>query len=391
MKKIGIATLLNDSTNYGGCLQAYALCKVLNDMGHDTQQILYRKSSRDLKKRIISVIKGRRILNTILNRSLRLLNLVLCKIFKAGDRIRDFNNSFPGFKDRIPHTDIVYDEKTIYQCNQFDIYITGSDQVWNVEMQHGTDPFYWLEFVPDSKKRISYAASISLQDLPEELFPSVRRILSGYHAISVREKSDKELIDRIMDKDISEWVADPTLLLDKDEWCALCQDNSFKNKKYIFAYILGDSSSQRKTIERFAKEKGFIIITIPYLLGQFRKCDKNFGDIRISECSPGLWLSLIRDAQFVMTDSFHGCVFSSIFHTPFFAFKRNSDSEKNNMNSRLYSLFSLFRCEHRLVSDTISANELSNTPSIDFSRIDNVIKQEKQKALEFLRETIEES
>ena len=106
MKKIGIATLLNDSTNYGGCLQAYALCKVLNDMGHDTQQILYRKSSRDLKKRIISVIKGRRILNTILNRSLRLLNLVLCKIFKAGDRIRDFNNSFPGFKDRIPHTDI---------------------------------------------------------------------------------------------------------------------------------------------------------------------------------------------------------------------------------------------------------------------------------------------
>lgn len=390
MKKIGIATLYTGSTNYGGCLQAYALCKVLKDIGYDPYQITYKPYNHSsMKQKIIRAIKGKLLLTMLKVRFHSIIVSVQNRIHQTNDEINTFKQSFCEFRDSIPHTSMIYNDVTINQCSDFDVYITGSDQVWNLWSSLSLSPFYWLEFVGDNKKKISYAASISKKDFPRELYPKVKELLSSYSAISVREKSDKELLDRILDSEKVQWVLDPTLLLYRDDWERVCEKNPFIERRYVFAYLLGDNMKHRKFVTEWAKKHNKIVINIPYLLGHYRKCDKNFGDIKKSDVTPNLWLSLIRDADCVFTDSFHATVFSSIFHTPFYVFKRSKDSSKHSMNSRIYSLMQLFDTENRIVNDDSDISSLININEIDFSKIDRIIAAEKRKSIAFLKNAIE--
>ena len=389
MKKIGIATQYTDSCNYGGVLQAYALCSALKNLGYNAVQINYNSKGNPANHRIICKIRNGQIFDVIYNRIKRLYNKIVGSLFHISNDIKTRNQSFCGFRSAIPHTDIIYNDATISSCNEFDIYITGSDQVWRIGSSNSFSIFYWLAFVNNNKKKISYAASISEKEFPEKLYSRVRKLLTDYSAISVREKQDKELLDKIIGKDKAKWVLDPTLLLKRNEWEQLCDENPFNDKRYVFTYILGDNKKQRKTVTEWAKKNNRIIINIPYLLGQYRGCDRKFGDIKKSDVTPNLWLSLIRDADCVFTDSFHACVFSSIFHTPFYVFKRCKDSSKESMNSRIYSLMELFGTEDRIIEDNAVIESLPNLKSIDFEKLDSQVAIEKKKSLDFLINTIE--
>ena len=197
------------------------------------------------------------------------------------------------------------------------------------------------------------------------------------------------MLDAILpNKEIS-WVLDPTLLMDRSVWENDCDENPYTNEKYIFTYFLGDSCEDRQFAERIAQHLNLKIINIPYLLKRYRKCDDGFGDIRLSDVSPKLWISLIRDAQYVFTDSFHCVAFSLIFSKEFFAFKRFKDNERNSINSRIESLLSLIDCEERIISNTVSYEEFQNIDMLDYKKIDEIINTERKKSIQFLSDALE--
>ena len=352
MKKIGIITYYYNSRNYGGLLQSYALEHYLIDLGYDAKQICVSYIKRDKsiqKKRLKSIFEEEgfinlviRIFKNIIKRINNIFNRTLGKIFNADSHINSREESVKHFRDDlILHTDDIYDQSTINNCKEFDVYICGSDQVWRgINRYDDLNPAYWLTFVESNKSKISYAASISLPNIPRGAELKVKKALLDFDAISVREKSDKEILQKILDRSV-DWVVDPTMLLSKKEWNKLCVYNKYKEQNYIFAYFLGGNTGIRKWVMKFAKKNDLQVITIPYLLDTFRISDVRFGDIRLSSVSPQLWLTLIKDAKYVFTDSFHGTVFSLLFHKQFFTFCRDSNKSKSSGNSRIYSLFSM--------------------------------------------------
>ena len=200
MKKIGVTTHYTNSCNYGGCLQAYALCKVLNDKGFDAKQIRYTVKNKNNAKTIMKRIKNGAIIKRTIVKIFCYLNKIEGRIRKEDSNIGVLINAFSVFRDAIPHTDTIYNEETIVECNEFDYYITGSDQVWHVNNETDyLNSFYWLEFVKSARK-ISYAASIGVSSIPEHLYNKINNALSDYYAISVRQKHDKELLEQEISK-----------------------------------------------------------------------------------------------------------------------------------------------------------------------------------------------
>ena len=159
---------------------------------------------------------------------------------------------------------------------------------------------------------------------------------------------------------------DPVLLLNKSEWLEQSRPTKI-NGKYILCYLLGDSITQRKAVEIISKRLKLRIVTFPHIVNNVvRKCDLFFGDIKDYASGLRQFLDLINNAEFVITDSFHACVFSMIFETPFIVFERNKPSEKGNMNSRIYDFLEECHLENQLVNVEKAMN-LSRIPEVDYS------------------------
>ena len=390
--KVGIITRLYNSNNYGGCLQAYALERILINYGFSAKQILYKSSKN--KAGIIGAIRSeykssglvclvRKVIMTLIQRTKGHYYRLINRIMKIDEVTAARVSEFKRFRECIIDcTDRVYDSSTIYECNDYDAYITGSDEVWRI-FGNSLNPAYWLLFVPSNKIKISYAASLSMVEIPNSIRDSVKIALSDYTGISVRQNTDKECISKLANRPV-EWVLDPTLLLDVKEWESISEKNNYRSEKYIFTYLLGDNSNQRKLIVGFAKENGLKIINIPYLHNQYQANDRWFGDYRISDVSPELWISLIKDAEYVFTDSFHGAVFSLMFHKRLFAFLRDNDNSINSRNSRIYSLFELFKISNRIIKSDFTLNDLMIMDEIDYTIVEDILKRERAHSIDFL-------
>ena len=214
--RIGIITMYYNSSNYGGLLQAYALCKYLNDSGYPTKQITY-----DFYRKTISSSKDYKNLVSFL--------------FK---RLQKRTNICAEFRASIPHTETVYNDNSIEDCNNlFDIFIAGSDQVWNPDVFR---PSFFLSFVNEEKKKISYAASIGNSITGKEMQSEYEDALNKFDRISVREKSDINKLEDLCKKRV-EWVVDPVFLLTEKQWETVSSPVQLNiNKEYIFCYFLGD-------------------------------------------------------------------------------------------------------------------------------------------------------
>lgn len=400
-KKIGIITLYMNSCNYGGLLQAYALEKYLINYGYDAKQICYGVSREDSKDFRSNYIRRQIEIEGIIKCFIQILRSswhIVCdrianmvtRFSHAYDCITIRKNAVKDFRENcIAHTEKIYDGKSIYLCNEFDVYICGSDQIWHGISKYGNlNDGFWLKFVKEDKIKISYAASISLPGIPKQAEKYICEALKGFKAISVRENNDKKVIQRIV-KDKVECVLDPTLLIDREEWDKLSRETVISNREYIFAYLIGGSDLDRNFVTEFGKKMNIHIVTIPYLTDSYRKCDKKFGDDQICNLSPTDWISLIKNAKYIFTDSFHGCVFSILFHKDFYTFKRFKDSEKTSMNSRIYSLFDLFEIEDRLISNDSSVDLIRNISRIDYNKIECILQRERNKAYKFLYNAIE--
>ena len=346
-KKIGILTLYYNNFNYGGMLQAYALCCFLNRNGYNAEQICYvpyhKPQNIVQSSQSVIDIKTRRFLKIFNPR--KLSRFVVGKIYNLIDKIKNRKwdiriSLFREFQNKIPHSRAIYYDDTITESN--DIYygfIAGSDQIWNPKWFTNT---YFLSFAKPNKPKIAYGASLGSTSLKDKDKNVYREFLPSFDKISVREKRTAELLRPLCPSKEISYVVDPTLLLTKDEWDEICSARRIK-KKYVLCYFLGEDTSSRKKAVEYARKNHLKIVNIPHLFPYMvTKSDLGFGDYKLFDVSPADFISLIKHSECVFTNSFHACVFSCIYQRNFFVFKRQ---DILNMEDRIYSLCELFHCE----------------------------------------------
>ena len=383
MKKIGIITCLDlNNVNYGNRLQAFALNRYLcNEYGDDQVETVLFDRIRDYKKtrkqslpeRIVKKIrrellklKGQKGLSPLVNGRLEACN--------------DFTRSTTKLTDQ-PVATMDALKKLSYET-----MITGSDVVW-YQWKGEIRRTRFLDFETDNGfRKVAYAASLGRNWIPEENRSEVVRCLKDFDRISVRENSTVAYLEQLGIENVQNTV-DSTLLLTKEEWEALEKRPAQveETDQYIFVYLLGGDKKDRETIGTLAVESGLKIVSVPLASGNLKNEDREFGDIRVMDCSPQEWVWLIHHAQYVITDSFHGMVFSTIFGTKFLLTRRK---EKYDINQRLQDYIELIGQQDKYVRlDSIDSLE---TLSWDFDSMHRRIDTKAAKSRAFLREAIGE-
>jgi len=311
MIKIGTITF-HWATNYGAVMQAYALQKHLNDIGYETEIINY----------VPSRIK---IIQFLLN----IKNMDFSQL-KKEYRLKKFR------KIELKISKHKYkNNKSLFDCsNKYNAIICGSDQIWNESFTSTVEGkptlSYFLNFAGSKTKKISYAASFGTDALSNKTKNIVLPELEKFESISVRENSGKIIIkDLGMDATL---VLDPTMLLEKEGYNELLSDKKFQNSPKVFSYIIHNNQTKAIEISNYIKSNYGKDVNEKY-------CDIN--------CGLYEWLNNIKNAKVVVTNSFHGMVFSIIFNTPFIIIP----IENSGMNDRITTLLGLLNLENRKISE----------------------------------------
>jgi len=361
---IGVVTHYLKSTNFGGNLQAYALCGFLNEQGHRAEQISFELSFCDRSIKSLTRPKRINIFKRVLLSAKYRINYKQILIDKKKNNVDERRvKAFENFNSNIiPHSKellSIDDAQTVN--NKYDVLIAGSDQIWNLSYY---SPFFYLEFEGVNKTKIAYGASIAKSNLVKEEIELYKDKTKDFKAVSLREKDAVDMLKENLAVE-PQLVVDPVLLLDKTNWDKVCAERII-DEKYIYCYFLGDNKKARKAVEKFAKAKGLKIVTVPYAGGNDAYFHKSFGDVKLYDVGPEQFLALIKHSEYVFTDSFHAVAFSYIYEKQFFVFNRN---ESGMMNSRIYNICELFGTDERFCSeiDMINYDYISSCTDIDYS------------------------
>ncbi|MBR4325289.1 MAG: polysaccharide pyruvyl transferase family protein [Bacteroidales bacterium] len=341
--KIGIMTFWWSDDNYGQLLQCYALQKFLRDLGHDVFLIRYHEKwqPRPFYMKLLITLNPVRIYNYLAYK---------VKKRKLQKEKRKFDRKFDDFKSQF----IRVSEQVFSTFEELknappvaDIYIVGSDQVWNPSLG-GFNPYnfihaYFLDFGEKKIKRYSYAASFGQVKLEQKWIKEITPLLKKFDYVSVREKNGIELCKQCGVNN-AEWVVDPTLLLTADDYRTLYYKYPIRKpeKKYLLLYMLGNKCNINiATVYEFANKKKLDVI---YVTGNsaYDNYPKNFATIQE-------WIYLIDNAEYVITNSFHCGVFSTIFHKQFGIIALSGKFK--GMNARIDSLFEVCGTGRRYVSN----------------------------------------
>lgn len=375
IKKVGIITMFYNSSNYGGILQAYALVKILDQYGIKAEQIRYDNfSAFSIDRRLKSEIRGiiYRIKHFCFWKIYRgILKRKMC-VVKAAETL-------------VPHSAGVYTEKTISKClKDYDIFITGSDQVW-----HGEWPAYFLSFVNGEHKKIAYAVSTGKSRLSDYDINRIKEYANGYTAVSVRETDTFNQLKTVLPGLSIKLSLDPTLLLNKSEWEAVAS-RRLVDEPYLFCYFLGSDVRMRRLAKEYAVRHGLLLVSIPHMQGKAEKNDIGYDDLQMKFATPQEFLSLIEYADVVFTDSFHAAVFSTIFQRQYVIFGR---MEHREMNNRIETLTKMFGTQARFIDEDgkYSIEVIENMGRIDYECGNSASYDEmKQSSIDFLLNAIRE-
>lgn len=387
--KVGILTLYHKNYNFGGLLQAYALpCALKENLGVEAEQIDYMRSNPPLVPTSSPEPDSGMLL--------KCYQSIYEWVWRLAQRIcekRYFikrTRAFDCFIQEIAHSQITYDADTIQNSlTEYQRFVCGSDQIWNTELIGPDIEVYTLQFVPENHRKIAYAPSVAVPNIVPDFVFSFQNGLKGLDAISVREKDALPLLKKLTDQKI-EVVVDPVLLLTENQWSEVAR-GAERKRKYILCYLLGDSTGQRSAATRFSRRIRRSILTFPHIIFNcVRKSDLFFGDIHDYTSGPREFLSLIKNADFVITDSFHACVFSMIFETPFVVFERHREGEKGNMNSRIYDFLEEYHLESQLVTEE-KLVKMQGIPKIDYTYAHAHWKKRREESLEYLANALKDN
>lgn len=379
--KIGIVTL-PFIWNYGGILQTYALQSALQKLGHEA--ITVNRNSTNfmpLKMKILSFSK-RFVLRYFFQKKVAVR---IWPIKKEIQKLRQFTDEF--IRENVNVTDFLHSENEYSKLEKynFDAYVCGSDQVWRPRYSPIIEN-HFLNFLPENStaKRIAFAASFGVDEWEynKSQTENCAKLAKKFNAISVREDSGVELCKKYLGVD-AEHMLDPTLLISKEEYVGLIeQDKSTNLGRTLLNYVL-DLSPQKKTIvDSVAKNLGLnAVSTMPK--SDFLKVGKR----GLEDCIfPPVtnWIKGFMYADFVITDSFHGTAFSIIFNKPFIAI----GNEKRGI-TRFNSLLNVLGLQDRLITNLeCDVVALANT-KINFKEVNRKLETKKEEAYNFLKKALE--
>lgn len=358
MKKKSFTITCHRPLNYGAVLQTYALNTKLNELGLDAKVIdynppYYTKSNKSLFIRIIREV-------------FRLPDWIYGKM-KFGKFISKY----------IPLSENQY--KNLDELNKnvpkADYYFAGSDQIWNCEeLLNGKDDSFFLTFAPKGSRKVSYAASLAMSEVPDSQTDRYRKLISDFDAVSIREKDGVKAVQDLGIENVIN-VLDPVFLLDNDGWDYIVSQSEFKPKeKYILVY----GFKRQKNLYKYARELSQKLNVKVYAINNniedyFLDIDKYFWN-----ASPETFVKLIKNSEAVVTNSFHGLSFSIIYNKPFHLFSR-----KGKANSRMLNLLSDLN-----LSDRVISSEVLVSNEVNFTEANQFISSRRKSSIEFIKNSI---
>lgn len=376
MKKIGVLTLDSHSYNYGGVLQQYALCHILEEAGFDTKIIEF-----DLSSEINTFSYKRSLFNLNINKFTNRFKQWRKNTSKidVSSYVSLRHEKFDQFRTEYLKLSKRYTSKNISDAdNEFDLFICGSDQIWNPGLNI---PEFFLDFVLGSQRKIIYGASLGRDELTKRQLSIYKKMMLDLEHISVREDNAKTILQPLVSSEI-EVVLDPILLVQPNKWKELVRNPQKMDSEYIFCHFLDNSTEKQKAANKTSQELGLKIVTIPFLHDCYEKQSETFGDYRFCEIGPQEFLGLICNANLVLTDSFHATVFSILFRKNFWTFSR--DCGTYNMDSRIVTLLRYFELSNRMVG---VSKEQYNEPCKYQEKYEQ-FEQRKMASLKFLNDAI---
>ena len=346
--------------NYGNMLQKYALHKILKRLS-DFTEVLWLKDSNFFHD------IGAWMSHHPKRSSYGDINYQRSYFYEAVKtfKFKEFENRYIRTRFDIPYIEDIADE--------YDFFVVGSDQVWNPHFAFGEFPGMFLELIPRAKK-ISYAASIAITTIPPQYIEPLRRGISGFNNISVREESSIKLIKELTGQDALH-VVDPTMLLTPEEWLEIAQKPSWFNEKYERGYILTYYflDNRPAVIKNIAQALNLPIINLFDLDNYWHYVT-----------SPEEFVWLFANATLIFTHSFHGTIFSILFKRPFMEIEIPGQT---NIQTRIPSLLKMFRLENR-IPNSEKTYTIDSILNIDYSTRDKILQIERNKAFKFLLDAL---
>lgn len=385
MKKIAIVSCYYQH-NYGSMLQAYATQMALDKLGYENETINISGFNSEIKKAKMIYFAKASLTSDILLSKLGMAKNVLRKKLSKNDyatnsRVRA--RKFDEFSKKYFRLSETYESKVELGKNcaeKYSAVVVGSDQLWlpgNIAAD-----YYTLNFVPESVNTVAYATSFGQSTLPNDSAKKAQVFLKKIKHISVREESGQKLIQKLVNRNVPV-VCDPTLLFTGDEWMSIQQKKPIVEGKYILCYFLGNNPPHREFVRRLKEKTGCKIIALTHL-DEYVKSDEGYADETPYDIDSADFLNLIRNAEYVCTDSFHCTVFSILYKRQFFTFRRYNRNTNQSTNSRLDTLFHMTGIEGRLL---IGDENISDCLKIDtdFENIHRRLGDIREESYSYLR------
>ena len=354
--------------NFGTILQAYALQKAVTSLGYDNHIIDDR-----------TIVESFRIRKKFsLLRELHKIKWLYPRKAEFANRNQETVRLFDEFIDRYMVVDSAWGcRKDISE--RYDVYIAGSDQIWSPDVPF--DDFYYLAFT--ERPKVAYAPSLGVTNYPEEKVAAVKPMLERFGSLSVREPQGADILREKFGIE-ADVVSDPTMLLDRSCWESLLpHSGKCTERSYALCYLLTYNQDYIRLVREYCLERSLqlkMIVVSPDCVGV---ADEDI------YTGPEGFLQAIAGADVVLTDSFHGSIFSLIFEKSFFTFKRFDDSSASSQNSRVENLLSMMQLEHRLLGRTSS--QLPECPEIDWSAVRSKVSDLRDHSLSYLMKSLSEA
>lgn len=357
--KIAVITM-HAVKNYGSALQTYATQQVLSELGYDVEIINYIRK-KNINSNLINAWTAK-------EKGIRKTAKKILMYPTVNKWINVWGNYL---KSYIHLSEATYTEMKDFSVNpvRADILCTGSDQVWNSGWNDGVEYPFYLSFVNDETPRISFSASFGKESLDEKEIEIVKPLLQKYNYITVREKSAISILNDMGIKNVS-FTLDPTLFLTKERW-EKHMEKSKPDKPYVLVYQLNKGKTFDEWAVRFAKSKKMKLVRLCLRYDQIILPGKKRFIPEIRE-----FLSLIHNAEYVITDSFHATAFSINFNKQFFSVLPKM------YNCRLKNFLGLFGLEKRIVS---SYADFESAGKINYELINIILNEERKKSITQLK------
>ena len=256
-----------------------------------------------------------------------------------------------------------------------DVFVCGSDQIWAPNV---FNPVYFAAFANKGIRKVSYAASIGLNAIPKDLVSKYKEMLESFYVVGIREEEGKNLLKRECDIN-STVVLDPTFMVDVNVYLKMQRKVIGIKKPYLFCYFLNKEHKYREKVQEYARVHKLQIVGVSDKLSDDEWMN------RLTGLGADHFLWLINNAETIMTDSYHGSIFSLLFHKNLWIFQRFAEDNPNCQNSRIRQLQNDFNIGHRIIS---VASLIDESIPIDYNNFESQLKKLRASSMDFLKQAL---